>query len=306
MFKKDESNELLNVNDMSSLFNVYRPKIEEMISAKLDQTGKGYTDSDDLIQSVTDNISDQYLQQKLVWFIKSSLEYKTVDKVFYSPLFGLPPPFFKYAKKFDQLEIICKMNDELEQLDSCDNGFIPVNLFKNCLEGELKIKNKIVEDFVNGIRDTNIENSNLQSVTPTVKDQQTLDVNMITNSLKTSHVDYIILLRKLAQFVEQNKGMNNSDTLVHTRIMESIQKHESAQDIAFFFEIDNGMRIKNPLTNNETPNSFVTMKPCFEYKESRDDQFAQTPLIKSNSYPTWNHRTQNFTMPLNAFNKQFL
>jgi len=58
MFKKDESNELLNVNDMSSLFNVYRPKIEEMISAKLDQTGKGYTDSDDLIQSVTDNISD--------------------------------------------------------------------------------------------------------------------------------------------------------------------------------------------------------------------------------------------------------
>jgi len=36
MFKKDESNELLNVNDMSSLFNVYRPKIEEMISKKLD------------------------------------------------------------------------------------------------------------------------------------------------------------------------------------------------------------------------------------------------------------------------------
>ena len=39
----------------------------------------------------------------------------------------------KYAKKFDQLEIVCKMNEELEQLDSGDKGFVPVNLFKNCL-----------------------------------------------------------------------------------------------------------------------------------------------------------------------------
>lgn len=94
------------------------------------------------------------------------------------------------------------MNDELEQLDSNDNGFVPVNLFKNCLEEELNIKKKIAEDFLNGIRDTNIENSNAQSVTATVKEQQTLDVNMITNSLKTSHVDYIVMLRKLAQFIE--------------------------------------------------------------------------------------------------------
>lgn len=62
------------------------------------------------------------------------------------------------------------MNDELEQLDSGDHGFVPVNLFKNCLEEELNIKTKIVEDFVNGIRDTNIENSNAQSVTATVKE----------------------------------------------------------------------------------------------------------------------------------------
>lgn len=55
---------------------------------------------------------------------------------------------------------------------------------------------------MNGIRDTNIENSNAQSVTATVKEQQTLDVNMITNSLKTSHIDYIVMLRKLAQFIE--------------------------------------------------------------------------------------------------------
>ena len=96
----------------------------------------------------------------MIWFIRQSLEYKSVDKVYSSPLFGLPPPFFRYAKKFDQPEIICKFNEELEALDSQDNGFIPVNVFRNVLEGELKVKTKIVEDFVNGLRDVEIENSN--------------------------------------------------------------------------------------------------------------------------------------------------
>jgi len=145
---------------------------------------------------------DEYLAQKLIWFIKSSLEFKSVDKVFYSPLFGLPPPFFKYAQKFDQLEIICKFNEEIEALDSNDNGFIPVNILKNVLEGELKIKTKIVDDFINGLRDIDIENQNELSNTKIVKEVQSLDVNMITNSLKTSHVDYIILLRKLSQFMD--------------------------------------------------------------------------------------------------------
>jgi len=147
---------------------------------------------------VKDQIPDEYLKQKLIWFIKTSLQFKSIDKVFYSPLFGLPPPFFKHGKRFDQVEIICKLNEELEALDSTDNGFIPANLFRNALEGELKIKTKIVEDFVNGIRDLNIENSNIQSSTPPVKESQSLDVNLITNSLKTSHLDYISLLRKLS------------------------------------------------------------------------------------------------------------
>jgi len=35
------------------------------------------------------------------------------------------------------LEIISRMNEELEALDSTDNGFIPVNVFRNALEDEL-------------------------------------------------------------------------------------------------------------------------------------------------------------------------
>lgn len=198
LFKRDETNSNLNQDNLTEIFNTYRPKIEEIISLKLDSSGKGYTDSDDLIQAVQDVIPDEYLADKLIWFIKSSLQFKSVDKVFYSPLFGLPPPFFKYAKKFDQWEILNKINEELEQLDSGEHGLVPVNLFRNCLQDELNIKNKIVDDFVNGIRDTNIENSNAQSVTANVKEHQTLDVNLITNSLKTSHIDYVVMLRKLA------------------------------------------------------------------------------------------------------------
>ena len=198
---------------MNQIFNLHRPKIEKHICEKLDPTGKGYADADDLIGAVKSQIPDEYLSQKLIWFIKSSLEYKSVDKIFYSPLFGLPPPFFKHAKKFDQLEIVCKFNEEIESLDENDNGFIPVNILKNVLEGELKIKAKIVDDFVQSLRDIDIETANAGTNAKIVKEVQSLDVNMITNSLKTSHVDYIILIRKLSQFMDQNKATTNVATL---------------------------------------------------------------------------------------------
>ena len=97
---------------------------------------------------------------------------------------------------------------------------------------------------------------------------------MITNSMKTSHIDYVVMLRKLAQFIEQNKATTNASSMVHNRIMDSIKEHESAQDVTIFFEVDNGMRIKNPLSANEPPTAFVSMKPCFQYKESQADQFV--------------------------------
>jgi len=49
LFNKDETNETLTTADMNSIFNLYRPKIEEFIAKKLDPQGKGYTDSDDLV-----------------------------------------------------------------------------------------------------------------------------------------------------------------------------------------------------------------------------------------------------------------
>lgn len=50
--------------------------------------------------------------------INDHLEFKNSDSVFYSPLFGLPPPYFKYAKKFDSFGIIERFMKELTSLDS--------------------------------------------------------------------------------------------------------------------------------------------------------------------------------------------
>ena len=52
LFIKDDTNEMLTVDDMNQIFNQYRSRIEKIIDTKLDQAGKGYTDLDDLVQVV--------------------------------------------------------------------------------------------------------------------------------------------------------------------------------------------------------------------------------------------------------------
>ena len=79
------------------------------------------------------------------------------------------PPFFKYAKRFDSFTVIEKFNKELQSIDTHGTGFVPLNLFRSILEGELKIKEKIVLDFINTIR-----------LTDASQTLQSLDVNMFT------------------------------------------------------------------------------------------------------------------------------
>lgn len=38
--------------------------------------------------------------------VNEFLDFKNSDSVYYSPLIGLPPPYFKYAKTFDSFEIV--------------------------------------------------------------------------------------------------------------------------------------------------------------------------------------------------------
>lgn len=118
------------------------------------------------------------------------LEYKNSDKVFYSPLMGPVAPYFRYAKRFDAFGVIEKFCKELQSIDTHLTGFVPVSLFRSILEHELKIKEKIVLDFILNLRETD-HNQQLQS----------LDVNLFTHSLR-SHIDYVVLLRKLAWYYE--------------------------------------------------------------------------------------------------------
>lgn len=51
MFPKDDTNEMLSVEDMSLIFNQYRPAIEQAIGQKVDVEGKGYAHADKLVQT---------------------------------------------------------------------------------------------------------------------------------------------------------------------------------------------------------------------------------------------------------------
>jgi len=63
--------------------------------------------------------------------------------------------------------------------------------------------------------------------------------------------------------MEQNKGTTNIVSLTNNRIIDKQREIEAAQEVVLSFEVDNGMRLKNPINNNETPNCYVYMKPTF-------------------------------------------
>lgn len=77
-----------------------------------------------------------------------------------------------------------KLFNELSALDSHNTGFVPLGLFRSVLEHELKIKVKIVEDFIENFGHLKTESN------------KNLDVNYETSKL-TSHIDYPVLVRKL-------------------------------------------------------------------------------------------------------------
>ena len=110
------------------------------------------------------------------------------------------------------------------------------------MEHELKIKEKIVQDFLQNIRDTNDVNQQLQ----------TLDVNIFSHSFK-NHVDYVILLRKLGHYYE----IRNSERMNTERQMVT---DENKDEVILKIDIESAMRLKNPFNELEPPNSFVLLR----------------------------------------------
>ena len=119
--------------------------VEDQIMRELDPMAKGYVELDDLQTLVEDKVTDRKVSNRLLTMINDNLEFKNSDSVYYSPLFGLPPPFFKQSKSYSTFEFVQQCMRELTSLDSHGTGFLPIALFRSVLEHELKIKPKIVK-----------------------------------------------------------------------------------------------------------------------------------------------------------------
>ena len=72
-----------------------RAGIDKQIITDLDSVAKGYVELEDLQQLIEDKEQDKKVSNKVLQMISEFLEFKNSDSVFYSPLFGLPPPYFK-------------------------------------------------------------------------------------------------------------------------------------------------------------------------------------------------------------------
>ena len=215
----------------------FRLEIESQIASKLDPYAKGYVELDDLTGLIEERELDKRAAHKMVCMINDHLEYKNSDSVFYSPLFGLPPPYFKYAKKFDNFGIIERFMRELVSLDSHQQGFVPLALFRSVLEHELRIKMEIVDDFVQSCK------------TPV----RSLDVNVLANSFQSS-LDYIVLIRKLVKIIEvQDKQTQLAQTIANA------PSHDRNQRLILSIDVESAMRLKNPENELEPPNSFVKL-----------------------------------------------
>jgi len=68
---------------------------------------------DDLTNLIEDKEHDKHMANRMACLVADHLEYKNSDSVYYSPLFGLPPPYFKYTKRFDGFGILERVQKEL-------------------------------------------------------------------------------------------------------------------------------------------------------------------------------------------------
>jgi hypothetical protein len=60
---------------------------------------------DELVELAQAKLQDPYLSM-LKSYISEGLEYKSTNKVYYSPLVGTLPPFFKYVHRFEAFNVI--------------------------------------------------------------------------------------------------------------------------------------------------------------------------------------------------------
>lgn len=83
-----------------------RALVDDAILRQLDPMAKGYVELDDLQSLIEDKVTDRKIANRLLTMVNDNLEFKNSDSVFYSPLFGLPPPYFKQSKSYSTFEFV--------------------------------------------------------------------------------------------------------------------------------------------------------------------------------------------------------
>ena len=141
---------------MDAMFNSDEVKVlEQHVCREFDPANRGYVELDDLTQAIEDHVTDKRVALKLNTITAEHLEYRNTDSVFYSPLLGLPAPYFRQAGRIELFSVVVRMCQELTALDSHHAGFVPVGLFRSVLEHELKVKPKIVDDLIENCKQPN-------------------------------------------------------------------------------------------------------------------------------------------------------
>ena len=159
-----------------------------------------------------------------------------MDAIFYSPLLGLPAPYFRHAGQILLFSVVFRMSEELAALDSHNAGFVPVGLFRSVLEHELKMKPKIVDDFIENCK----------------QPAKSLDINAQANSVQ-NEVDYIVLLRKLCQIAETRDAMVPD-------VVETQSEVDDHEYMVVSVDIESGRQLRNPINRLELPNACVQLK----------------------------------------------
>ena len=137
------------MDELDNMFHsAEKEVVDEHIMTQLDPMAKGYVELEDLQGLIDDKVKDQKVANRLLRTINDNLEFKNSDSVYYSPLFALPPPFFKLSNSFSTFEFAQSVMNELIEMDSHSTGFLPIALFRSVLEHKLKIKTKIIDDFI--------------------------------------------------------------------------------------------------------------------------------------------------------------
>lgn len=166
-------------DDLHALFIKLRG-VEDKILSEIDINYKGTIERDELMSIAEEVIDDEYFMNLFTGLAKYC-ENKNEEKIYYSPLFNLMPPYYKYARRLDSLSVIQFMEKKLESCDDYDTGFIPTSIFNTILQSEIKMKDKIIKDLHTGTND--------------------LDLNVQTHTLKLN-ADYIVLIRRLMGYLQ--------------------------------------------------------------------------------------------------------